>query len=307
MSFIVKPADAAARATSDLDQVRAELRTLVLQRRNGDGGWPYATGKASRLEPTSWALLALAASAGGADDEGVLRRWPRSQGWLVDVKGAPVNIAFNALAALTMLSTPAHRPMADPVVRLVVATKGMRLEQSPDIRQDASLQAWGWVDGTFSWVEPTALAVLLLKKAASMTHGAEARERIRTGERMLLDRSCRDGGWNYGNSNVFGQDLWPYVPTTALALLALQDRSNDPIVAKSLHRMREDLSSEQSLLSMGLAVLAFGAHGVSTETLVRDLADRSRSGPHESIGTVALATTLYALSTNHGGGGAFTI
>ena len=32
------------------------------------------------------------------------------------------------------------------------------------MRQDGSLQAWSWVDGTFSWVEPTAWCLLLLKK-----------------------------------------------------------------------------------------------------------------------------------------------
>jgi hypothetical protein len=40
-------------------------------------------------------------------------------------------------------------------------------------------------------------------------------------ERMLLDRRCRDGGWNYGNRRVLGADLPSYPETTALALMAL--------------------------------------------------------------------------------------
>ena len=49
--------------------------------------------------------------------------------------------------------------------------------------------------------------------------------RIRDGEAVLRDRVCVDGGWNYGNSNVFGKNLPAYIPTTAIALLALQDRA----------------------------------------------------------------------------------
>jgi hypothetical protein len=305
MSLIVKP-DTSTRDALDLDDIRAELRGLLLQLRNRDGGWPYVSGKSSRLEPTSWALLALAASAEEALDDGVLRRWARTDGWLADVKGAPVNVAFNALAGLTLLSSREHRALADPIVRLLTAAKGIRLEQTPELRQDASLQAWGWVDGTFSWVEPTALSLLLLKKAARRTHNADAQERIGIGERMLLDRACRGGGWNYGNSNVFGQDLWPYVPTTALALLALQDKSNNVTVAQSLRRMRDDLSSEQSLLAIGLAVIAFRVHRGSTDSLIRDLVNLYKSERHGSSGVVGLATSLYALS-NQSGGGAFSI
>jgi hypothetical protein len=282
------------------------MRKLLLTSRNRDGGWPYVSGKASRLEPTCWALLALALSGDRPPDPSVLRTWPRKDGWLEDVKGAPVNIAFNALAALTLWAAPEHRALAEPIVRLVIAAKGIRFEQSPNIRLDASLQAWGWVDGTASWVEPTAWALLLLK-TANLGASAEANERIRTGDRMLIDRVCREGGWNYGNSNVYGQDLWPYVPTTALALLALQDRPKDPIVEKSLQRLREDLASERSLLSLALSVIAFRAHHIDAESLIRDLVDRWKSQRDGAGGgALGLATSLYALS-NPSGGGAFAI
>ena len=47
---------------------------------------------------------------------------------------------------------------------------------------------------------------------------SEVLDRIRTGERMLLDRACKTGGWTYGGSNVYGPERWASVPTTALAL-----------------------------------------------------------------------------------------
>jgi hypothetical protein len=41
------------------------------------------------------------------------------------------------------------------------------------------------------------------------------------GEKMILERRCSDGGWNYGNRRVLGEDLRSYPETTALALLGL--------------------------------------------------------------------------------------
>ena len=43
-----------------------------------------------------------------------------------------------------------------------------------------------------------------------------------------------DQGWNFGNATMMAQDLQPYLPTTALALLALQDRRDLPAVSTSL-------------------------------------------------------------------------
>ena len=93
-----------------------------------------------------------------------------------------------------------------PLADALVAARGLALKPSPVQRQDNALQGWSWIDGTFSWGEPTAWALLALKKcrARGMTaKGAEAR--IRDGEAILRDRVCVTGGWNYGNSNVFGQ------------------------------------------------------------------------------------------------------
>ena len=47
---------------------------------------------------------------------------------------------------------------------------------------------------------------------------------------MLLDRACPDGGWNAGNGVVYGTALAPHPDDTAIALLALTDRGEHPIV-----------------------------------------------------------------------------
>ncbi len=139
--------------------------SAVLAARNPDGGWPYYPGKASRLEPTAWALLALQA-AGEPVSIDPFAAWPRRDGWFLDRTSDDVNVAFNAIVAVALVALGAPKAMTDPLARALVASKGERLPQSDSNVQDNSLQGWSWVSGTFSWVEPTALGLLALKKLA---------------------------------------------------------------------------------------------------------------------------------------------
>ena len=81
---------------------------------------------------------------------------------------------------------------------------------------DTSIVGWPWTSGTHSWVEPTALAVLALRREGLGTH-----VRVQEGIRLLRDRAIVTGGWNCGNKSTYGRALRPYPATTGLALLAL--------------------------------------------------------------------------------------
>ena len=267
------------------------LRSTLLAARNGDGGWGYRAGTRSRIEPTSWALLALARA--GTPDVTVLRRWPRQDGWLIDVPGAPPNVAFNATAALTLLQS--EPSLADATIQRLVRAKGEAMPQNPAIRQDNSLQGWSWIADTFSWVEPTAWCVLLLKQRLAAGPLDGAKERIRVGERLLADRVCRDGGWNYGSAHVYGADLQPYVPTTALALLAMQDRPDDPIVQRSLQSLQRIAATERSAVALALTILCLRAHGIPVDRWQQDLAALVSSGLDRTTDFLGAAMALCAL------------
>ena len=58
--------------------------------------------------------------------------------------------------------------------------------------------------------------------------------RVSAGQELLLDRTLEGGGVNYGNRNVLGRPLEPLPGPTAIMLLALQVRPEDPRVQKSL-------------------------------------------------------------------------
>ena len=136
---------------------------------------------------------------------------------------------------------------------------------APAVELDSALVGWPWTEGTFSWVEPTAYAVLALRAVSPRSAAAAAR--IDEGERLILDRVCSDGGWNYGNRRVLGEDLWSYPDTTALALLALGRGRDGTVVTKGLAALETMLEANQSGLATALGALALAAHGRDVRAL----------------------------------------
>ena len=282
---------------SDRRAASQKLHSALLAGRNADGGWGYYPGKTSRLEPTCWATLAL-----GSDGPtgGWLAQCQRSSGWLTEDPGWPANIAFNALAAFVLAS---RRESALNLTRrrlldTLVASKGRSTPQTDAQRQDNSLQGWSWIDATFSWVEPTCWGLLALKKARSGGVVETAiNARIDEAERLLIDRSCRAGGWNYGNATVLNQELRPYVPTTALGLLAMQDRRDHDVVARGLAALEALWPEELSTGALGLSLICLNIFGrpadLLTSRLVDHVDDAVRFGSHHGI-----ALALFALSSN---------
>jgi hypothetical protein len=277
-----------------LSRISGVLRNALLAARNQDGGWGYAPGRQSRIEPTCWAELALGHSLGRAPDVDSIRRWRRQDDWLLDVPGAPPNITFNALAALTLLQEPSTIALAQPIITHLIHARGRTFRQTAALAQDNSIQAWSWVDGTASWVEPTAWCLLLLKRVRSQSPSQEAAERIRIGEQFLFDRVCHEGGWNYGNPEVYGQKLWPYVPTTAVALLAMQDHRAHPVVKQSLKQLQKDVASERSVVAVALTIVCLRTYGVATDSLEQTAIEMAASADPGNL--LATATMLYALA-----------
>ncbi len=278
----------------------SELKAQLLAGRNPDGGWPYYAGKSSRLEPTAWALLALQA-AGEPVTADALTGWPRRDGWFVDRNTDAINIAFNSLAGLALVALRAPRDAFAPVTRALVALKGRQLPQQPDIiAQDNALQAWPWVDGTFSWVEPTSLAVVFLKRARTLSPDDALNSRLDEAERLLVDRACAGGGWNYGNSNIFGVKLDAYVPTSALALLALADKPTLGAVTRGKAFLKAHRLSERSAMALGLTRIALGVHGVKADDVTAALDEAAADTAFlENLHLTAMA--LYAEAGARGG------
>jgi hypothetical protein len=122
---------------------------------------------------------------------------------------------------------------------------------------DPSIVGWPWVDGTHSWCEPTAYALLALRASGDADHA-----RARDAERLLLDRLLPDGGCNYGNTMVLGQMLRPHLFPTGLTMIALSGVPDESArVARSLDYLERNLNSQAAAASLAYATLGLAAQG----------------------------------------------
>ena len=302
-------------ASGAVREVIGELAHGLRATANPDGGWGYMPGHRSRVEPTSWALAALVAASAPGDGWSpmphlqFLRRAQTPTGLLADQAGGLPNYAFSALAAIAVDGT-FPRP-ADPwfrrLVEGIVGGRGVAFAPGGVLdRQQNALQAWPWVDGCFSWVEPTAWCLLLLKRMRAQRRDARGPARIDEAERLLFDRCCADGGWNYGNASVLGQSLDPFVPTTAMALLALQDRQEHPLVRTSLSWLEANAERERSGMALALGLICaarFGSPSGALEAALIDQFARWRFLDQQHVQAMA----LYALAAGRTGAEVFRV
>jgi hypothetical protein len=195
---------------------------------------------------------------------------------------------------------------APDVSRLAAAIQsggGVLSGESTINRQNNDLPGWPWHSGTSNWIEPTAWCTLALKQAGS----APSRDaRIRDAERVLVDRCCAEGGWNYGNSNMLGKELVPYVSSTAAVLLALQDRPALPEVRRSAAWLSANWRKEPSAMALSLVMVAMRALRMPTDDARRALQARIASeGAPANL--VSCAQALYAMNGADRGYPAFVL
>jgi hypothetical protein len=160
-------------------------------------------------------------------------------------------------------------------LRWLVEAKGLAREPDPLMGHDVTIQAWPWVDGTSSWIEPTAIAVLALAALAALATADSVEEpRLRDGVRLLCDRVLPAGGWNYGNRIVLGAVLRPQVQPTGLALAALAASNKVAALSKTGENLvdRKTLGPSLDYLDLSLrgrctpastcfALIGLAAHG----------------------------------------------
>ncbi len=256
------------------------IRTYLVDSQNPDGGWGYRRGVPSNTEMTSLGLLAT--SSWAAQVAAHASRWllgsQRADGGWPVAPGIPRSSWPTALALLALSEATAPAQLRAGA-RWLVAEQGQgsrwttrlyfRLFPSRNtVDLDPDLIGWPWASGTFSWVEPTAYALLALKSLRSLLSADAAageldrvEARIAEAEAMLLDRVCDGGGWNYGNTLVLGEELWPYPDTTALGLLAMQGVQGRLEIEESVIALERMVETQTSGLNLALAVLSLQVYG----------------------------------------------
>ncbi len=229
------------------DRLAARLETA----RNDDGGYGPRPGLPSEPEPTAVATLAL--------DDGRARTWleehQRPDGSLALVIGDQVNPPDDSVndspTALAALALPAGAGR-DAALDHVVAHQAIKLDAvSEVVPMDPTFRGWSWTPFTFGWIEPTSRALLALQVLRP-----SATAEIEDAVKLLADRSCVGGGWNYGNREVWEKELEPFAQTTAIALIGLQGAGDPQVVADGYAVLRKLWPVENGGMSLGVALLA---------------------------------------------------
>lgn len=288
-----------------------DATTLLLSNQNADGGWGAVAGNRSATESTALALLALQtrdqAALGPAIEKSktwLIERqnadgsWPLADG----LKGPSWSTAF---AMLALSESPESTERVIRAGRWALEQEGRKIGllaklvsalqfQKRAVHLNEDLIGWSWTPDTFSWVEPTSYFIIALKKLKRQLPPKAFQERVPQGELMLYDRMCENGGWNYGNSSVYGDGLWPYPDVTAVALIALQDHSERKENRMSLQALGEMAKNAGSGLALGwttLCYVLYGKDGAALKSLLEQ-----RFGKTKFLGeTKAIALGILAM------------
>ncbi|MBI3268573.1 MAG: terpene cyclase/mutase family protein [Planctomycetes bacterium] len=274
------------------------MHPFLARTQHADGGWGYLPDTTSFAEPTCLALLAVpvtpdSAPAPASPDDAGLRK---AAAWLAaaQLPDGSLRVCAEddggswttslALFALTRRSlAPACR---DAARDWLLANQAAHVPSDANHKFDETVRGWAWYGNTFTWLEPTAYALLALKAGGLRRH-----TRIDEAHRALLDRSIPSGGWNLMHNNSFGVSLEPLPRATAIILLALQDLAEEPRVRKAVQYLRDAAPRSRSPVARGWSALALSAFGEDVAPLRRSLASelREKEGVGENVYTTALA------------------
>jgi hypothetical protein len=257
------------------------------------------------LEATCLAELALAPERQASSSAAILfllKSQLSNGGWpafLGDSEGSWTT----ALALCTLNSTGDFTAAREEAFRWLYAERGREghwfwrwkfKTSDRNVRFDPDKYGWPWVTGSASWVIPTAFSIIAIEQFTVCNRSEESEKRIHLGVEMLLDRACVDGGWNSGNSLVYGVPLRPHVEATAIALLALQDEQRTEMVQKSLSWLRQNATSVDSVSSLAWCILTFFVYQEPIGGLRNRLATIIGEG-RDIRNNATLATAILAL------------
>lgn len=232
----------------------------LLRAQLSDGSWPSFTGD----EESSWTTALAICALNSANDLSGARE--RGQSWLLKREGREGNWFWRWKFKL-----------ADRAVRF-----------------DPDCYGWPWLPGSASWVIPTAFSIIAIKQFTACNRTDATERRIHLGADMLLNRVCVGGGWNSGNSIVYGVPLPAHAEATAIALLALQDEERTPVISASLAWLKQKSAGIESVESLAWCILGLFVYQEPVGHLKARLATLIGDG-REIRNNATLAAAILAL------------
>jgi hypothetical protein len=285
---------------------KEEARRELMELRGSSSAWSYRRAHVASAEPTVLACLGMLASGDQATIDSDMRTAEQGAGWLAAIQrpdgsvpvvdGLPSPGWPTPYALLLWSNRPgydlARRRGRSWLLECKGATQPRANVGDNIVGHDPSLVGWPWVDGTHSWLEPTALSLLALNREGLGQH-----PRVSAGIELVRDRALVRGGWSCGGKSAFGNEQRPQPTATGLALLALAARGDrSAAVARGVAYLRATLADIRAAVSVGWGILGLRAHDalpVESETWLREAHARCTGRPDAAMG---LALLLLAAS-----------
>lgn len=255
---------------------RETARERLRELQSAGAGWGYRPGAEPNVEPSAYAALALLATDRPGDEKsGSIETCRGVADWLLGLQNKDGSIGLSKSqphpswptahaillwsAADEGRSKEARRyaPALKAAIDYLLRFEGKRIPRDPgeSIGHDGMISGWPWLAATHSWVEPTSLAMLALRR-----RNLDGCNRANDGRKLLRDRVLPDGGWNYGNTVVLGNTLRPQPGPTGLALLALVgDDPKSEAVKRSGDYLTKLLPTVRAAPSLGAGLLGLTA------------------------------------------------
>jgi hypothetical protein len=274
-----------------------DLQEDLLTRVRPNGGFGNRRDDPYRTDATAWGVIALSSiDASMKYIQPAIARLTadqRSDGCIGISRDHPEAFWPTSLAILALLDAPHYSQYQARAIQFLLDTTGRHWEKlaSSPMAHNSALKGWPWIAETHSWVEPTALSMMALRAAGYARH-----PRIEEATRMLMDRHLPHGGWNCGNTIVFGQELRPAPESTGTALHALAGLIPREKVQLSLDYLSKEVTHLRTPISLGWSLLALNSWGVfvpNTSTLITDCLKRQeRYGPYDTTSLCLLVVAL---------------
>ena len=281
-----------------------EARRTLEASRGRAGVWAYRPGLAPAAEPTALAGLAFHAIDGNSSMTARV-----AADWLASTQRPDGSIGVTADLNEPGWATPyalrlwgergGHEVPRKRALAWLLDQQGLPLEVPTDgsLGHDTTLVGWSWLPETHSWLEPTALAILAIRREGRGDH-----PRVSEGLRLIADRAIDEGGWNYGNCLVFGRSLRPQPGPTGLALLALAGTDSSrkaPYIERAIRYLEATLPGVRSATSLGWGLLGLDAWGRRPEDSDAWIAESAASLVHRPGPAPAEGLALLILAANH--------
>jgi hypothetical protein len=266
-----------------LNSVLSEIDRRILPK----GGLANNVGGGYRPDATAWAVLAFKACKKDADI--IQQAQTRLASEQLDDGRVCLSLkhpnAFwpTPLAILAWHGSTGHIGSQSSAVNFLLNSSGRHWERKPDspAGHDTSIKGWPWIENTHSWVEPTTLSLIALRIT-----GYEKHPRSIEAVSMIVDRQLPKGGWNYGNTLVFGQELHSMPGLTGIALQALAEFVPKKQIEKSLIYLKTTVEKLYTPFALGWSLLGLSAWNerpTNSQTLIFSSLERQkRCGPYDT-------------------------